>query len=66
EARSWVGDLELVAGRTMIREFLARAYRYRHDLGDPDALGVALALAAEVDNPALRRRIERVARVLGT
>ncbi|HXF73369.1 MAG TPA: BTAD domain-containing putative transcriptional regulator, partial [Actinomycetota bacterium] len=65
EARSWVGDLELVAGRTMIREFLARAYRYRHDLGDPSGLEVALALVAEVDNPALRRRIEQAPRPLG-
>lgn len=58
EARDWVGDLELLASRTMMREFLARAYRYRHELGDPSALDVARVLAAEVDNPALRRRVE--------
>lgn len=36
----------------MMRELLARACRYRLDLGEPDALAAA-EMVADVDNPAL-------------
>jgi DNA-binding SARP family transcriptional activator len=51
--RAWVSDLEALASRTMMREFLARAYLYRSALGDADALEAARMVAAEVDNPML-------------
>jgi tetratricopeptide (TPR) repeat protein len=56
-ASSWVAHLEALASRTMMREFLSRAYLYRAELGDGAALDVARMVAAEVDNPALHRRI---------
>jgi tetratricopeptide (TPR) repeat protein len=55
QTRAWVADLEALASRTMMREFLARAYLYRHDLHDADALTSAEMVAADVDNPALHR-----------
>ena len=39
------------AGRWGMREFPARAYLYQRDLGDPDALEAARALAVDVENP---------------
>jgi hypothetical protein len=57
ETRAWVADLEALASRTMMRELLARACRYRFDLGEPDALAAAEMVAADVDNPALHRWI---------
>jgi DNA-binding SARP family transcriptional activator len=53
QSRAWVADLEALASRAMMREFLARAYRYRFDLGEPDALAAAEMVAADVDNAAL-------------
>jgi DNA-binding SARP family transcriptional activator len=57
-AREWVEDLASIAARTGMREFAVRAYLLRADLGDPNALDSAAVLAAEVENPALRARIE--------
>ena len=51
----WVNDLESLAGRTGMREFLARAYLHRASLGAEGALQTASLLAAEIDNPALHR-----------
>jgi hypothetical protein len=56
-ARTWIEDLEALASRTMMREFLARAFLYRSALGDVDAFEAARIVAAEVDNPALARAI---------
>jgi DNA-binding SARP family transcriptional activator len=53
EAERWTADLEALAGRTMMREFLARAYGHRAELGDAEALRSAELTAREVDNPAL-------------
>jgi DNA-binding SARP family transcriptional activator len=53
----WVADLEALASRTMMRDLLARAYLYRHDLGDADALASAELVAADVDNPGLHARV---------
>jgi DNA-binding SARP family transcriptional activator len=50
----WVSDLEALAGRTGMREFLVRAYMHRHDLGERGALDTARLLAADVDNPHLQ------------
>jgi hypothetical protein len=41
-----------------MREIAVRAYELRADLGDRSALGSAAILVAEVENPALRGRIQ--------
>jgi DNA-binding SARP family transcriptional activator len=53
DAGKWIEDLESLAGRTGMREMAARAYLHRRDLGDPAAVGVARALAIEIDNDRL-------------
>jgi hypothetical protein len=50
-------DLEALASRTMMREFLARAYLHRFELGESDALEAAEMVAADLDNPALERML---------
>lgn len=55
DTKRWVADLEALASRTMMHEFLARAYLYRFDLGDSDALAAAAMVATDVDNPVLHR-----------
>ena len=55
EAARWIEDLEALATRTGMRELVARAYAHRGKLGDRAAADAAQVLAAEVDNPALRR-----------
>jgi DNA-binding SARP family transcriptional activator len=57
-AREWVEDLTSLAARTGMRELGVRAYLLRADLGDRNALDSAAILVAEVENPALRGRIE--------
>jgi len=54
---AWVSDLEALASRTGMREFLARAYLHRFDLGDVGALEAAELVAADVDNPVLHERL---------
>lgn len=54
KATQWVDDLEALATRTGMREFVARAYAHRGRLGSKDAAEAARVLAAEVDNPALQ------------
>jgi tetratricopeptide (TPR) repeat protein len=56
-ARQWVEDLISLTARTGMRELAVRAYLLRADLGDGSALESAQILAAEVENPALQRRI---------
>jgi DNA-binding SARP family transcriptional activator len=55
DAAHWIDDLEALATRTGMRELVARAYAHRGNLGDRAAAAAAQVLAAEVDNPALRR-----------
>jgi DNA-binding SARP family transcriptional activator len=57
-ARQWVEDLSSLTARTGMRELAVRAYLLRADLGDGSALESARVLAAEVENPALQRRIK--------
>jgi hypothetical protein len=57
-AREWVEGLTSLTARTGIRELAVRAYVLRADLGDPNALDSAAILVAEVENPALRGRIQ--------
>jgi DNA-binding SARP family transcriptional activator len=52
-ATKWINDLESIAGRTGMRELLARAYLHRWRAGDASALEVARVVAADIDNPAL-------------
>ena len=57
-AREWVEDLISLTARTGMRELAVRAYLLRAELGDRSALDSAAVLVAEVENPALTRRIE--------
>jgi DNA-binding SARP family transcriptional activator len=57
-AREWVEDLASLAARTGMREFAVRACLLQADLGDRGSLDSAALLVAEVENPALRARIE--------
>ena len=57
-AREWVEDLISLTARTGMRELAVRAYLLCADLGDRSALDSAAILVAEVENPALSRRIE--------
>ena len=49
----WVNDLQSLAARTGMNEFLARSYLYRGRGGDSSATSTARLLAGQVDNPAL-------------
>jgi DNA-binding SARP family transcriptional activator len=61
-APAWVEELAQLAGRTGMRELVARAYGHRAQLGDTSALTAARLLAASIDNPALSATLdERVA-----
>ncbi len=55
---AWVTELASFAGHTGMREFAVRAYLYQRDLGDPDALEAARALAVEVQNPHLHELLD--------
>jgi DNA-binding SARP family transcriptional activator len=57
-AREWVEDLTSLTARTGMRELAVRAYLLRADLGDRGSLDSAAILVAEVENPALRSRIQ--------
>jgi DNA-binding SARP family transcriptional activator len=52
-AAGWVDELEAYAGRTGMRDHLARAHLHRHALGDGAALGAASLVAASVESPRL-------------
>jgi DNA-binding SARP family transcriptional activator len=54
-AEKWINDLESLAGRTGMRELLARSYLHRYDQGNVKALDAALLLARDIDNPSLHR-----------
>jgi DNA-binding SARP family transcriptional activator len=57
EAVRWARALETVATRGAMREFVVRACLHRHRLGDDNALHAARLLAADIDNPRLRRSV---------
>jgi hypothetical protein len=57
-AREWVEDLTSLTARTGMRELAVRAYLLRAELGDRSALDSAAILVAEVENPALRDRVQ--------
>jgi DNA-binding SARP family transcriptional activator len=59
-AREWVEDLSSLAARTGMRELAVRAYLLRAEQGERESLDSAAILAAEVENPALHARIERL------
>ncbi|MFC5744669.1 AfsR/SARP family transcriptional regulator [Actinomadura rugatobispora] len=46
-----------LAARCDMREFVVRAHLHRHRLGDGSALTAARLLAADIDNPALAKRL---------
>lgn len=63
-ATGWVDDLEAHAGPTGMREFVVRAYLYRHRAGDPSALPAASELAGAVASRALHADIRQATRRL--
>lgn len=65
-ARGWVDDLTSLAARTGMREFAVQACLFRADLGERNALDSAAVLVAEIENPALRARIERLRTAVAT
>ncbi len=52
-APTWIAELEALAGRSGMRELLARATLHRARLGDIGALEVAALLVDGIDNPRL-------------
>jgi DNA-binding SARP family transcriptional activator len=62
-ARRWIEDLSSLAARTGMRELAVRAWLLRASLGDPGSLESAAVLAAEVENPAMRVRVQERATV---
>ena len=65
-ANKWISDLESIAGRTGMRELLARAYLHRSRAGDASALEVARVVAADIDNPALSALLDEGAALVPT
>ena len=57
EAPRWINDLEALAGRTGLREFVAWSYLYRYELGDRGALETAELLASEMESPFVHQAI---------
>jgi DNA-binding SARP family transcriptional activator len=57
-AGRFIDELEANAAARGMREYVARAYLYRHRLGDPAALDAVRVLASNIANPALRREVE--------
>ena len=49
----WIDELESIAARRGIREFVLRAAVYRARIGEPGALSAARSLAAQIDNPTI-------------
>jgi tetratricopeptide (TPR) repeat protein len=54
---AWVADLETMAARTGMYEFLVRAQLHRARLGDVRALDAALVFVDRIDNPAVLARL---------
>jgi hypothetical protein len=48
-----VGELETLAGRTGMPEFVVRSYLHGARLGRPGAVGAAALAVADIDNPVL-------------
>ncbi|OLT10700.1 hypothetical protein BJF78_05125 [Pseudonocardia sp. CNS-139] len=57
-ARPLAADLQQLAARCEMREFVVRAHLHHGLLGDTAALAAARRLATEIDNPALVRMVE--------
>jgi DNA-binding SARP family transcriptional activator len=60
-AKPWINDLESLAGRTGMRELLARAFLHRGNLGDGSAFETAALVLEDIDNPALAELLPRPA-----
>ncbi|MGH2756175.1 MAG: BTAD domain-containing putative transcriptional regulator [Actinomycetota bacterium] len=63
-AQGWINDLENLAGRTGMRELLARAYLHRYSRGDDLALETAGLIARDIDNPYLHEVIAGATRAV--
>lgn len=55
QAPDWVAQLQALADRTGMRELTVRSHLHRAALGDQASAAAARALAAQIDNPSLRR-----------
>jgi tetratricopeptide (TPR) repeat protein len=58
-AARFVEELEARAAAKGMREFVARAYLYRHRLGDRQALDAAAVLAVNIVNPSLHEALDQ-------
>lgn len=56
-AARWIEDLESLAARTGMREFVVKSHLHHHHRGDSSALAVARLLAGQVANPALHEAL---------
>jgi DNA-binding SARP family transcriptional activator len=57
-SREWVEDLRSLAARTGMQEMAVKAYLYRFEMGDRDALDGARVMADEIQNPVLKAAVE--------
>jgi len=55
QASLWIDELHALAARSGMRELVVRAHLHRAALGDKGSAAAARDLAAQIDNPALRR-----------
>jgi DNA-binding SARP family transcriptional activator len=58
QATAWIDELQVLAGRSGMRELVARAHLHRCGLGDAASGNAARFLAVEIDNPGLSRFVE--------
>jgi DNA-binding SARP family transcriptional activator len=57
QARPLVGTMAALAARCDLGELVVRAHLHRARIGEPGALSAARRLAADIDNPELRRMV---------
>jgi DNA-binding SARP family transcriptional activator len=57
-SREWVEDLRSLAARTGMQEMAVKAYLYRFEMGDRDALDGARVMVDEIQNPVLEAAVE--------
>ncbi len=63
DAERWVAELEAIAARTGMEEFLVRAFLHQSALGVAGARESAAIFATRIDNPAVLRRVAESAPV---
>lgn len=58
QAMGWIDELLVLAGRSGMRELVARAHLHRSALGDTASGNAARLLVLQIDNPGLARFVE--------